>query len=39
MKAKESSVTVTRVRKDPDGSYDVSADLTTFTQNTHGAGK
>jgi hypothetical protein len=48
MKAKDSSVTVSSVRKDPDGSYDVlgtkagaevmydvSADLTTFTQNTH----
>ena len=48
MKAKDSSVAVTSVRKDPDGSYDVlgtkagadvmfdvSADLTTFTQNTH----
>ncbi|MET7422086.1 hypothetical protein [Dactylosporangium sp. NPDC005555] len=48
MKAKNSTVTVTSVRKDPDGSYDVlgtkdganvmydvSADLATFTQNTH----
>ncbi|WP_432994723.1 hypothetical protein [Dactylosporangium sp. CA-233914] len=48
MKAKDSSVTVTRVRKHSDGTYavlgtkdgakvfyKVSADLTTFTQNTH----
>jgi hypothetical protein len=48
MTAKDSSVTVTSVRKDPDGSYDVlgtkaganvmydvSADLSTFTQSTH----
>ncbi|MFI5911724.1 hypothetical protein [Dactylosporangium sp. NPDC051541] len=52
MKAKDSAVAVTSVRKDPDGSYDVlgtkdgadvfydvSADLRTFTPNTHGAGK
>ena len=52
VKAKDSSVTVTGVRKDPDGSYDVlgtkagtnvfydvSADLTTFTQNTDAARK
>jgi hypothetical protein len=47
VKAKDSSVAITRVQKDPDGSYDVfgtksgsqvmyevSADLTTITQNT-----
>ena len=52
MTAKDSSVTVSSVRKDPDGSYDVlgtkagaevfydvSADLKTFTLNTHGAGR
>jgi hypothetical protein len=52
MTAKDSSVTVTSVRKDPDGSYDVlgtksgaevfydvSADLKTFTLNTHGGGR
>ena len=52
MTAKDSSVTITSVRKDPDGSYDVlgtkagvavfydlSADLKTFTLNTHGAGR
>jgi hypothetical protein len=52
MKAKDSSVTVASVRKDPDGSYDVlgtkagadvmydvSADLKTFTLNTHAAGR
>ncbi|GAA2608473.1 hypothetical protein [Paractinoplanes durhamensis] len=52
MTAKDSSVTVSSVRKDPDGSYDVlgtkaganvmydvSADLTTFTQNTRTGGK
>src|SRR4051812_45024507 len=52
VKAKDSTITVTSVRKDPDGSYDVlgtkaganvmydvSADLATFTQNTHTAGK
>jgi hypothetical protein len=41
MKAKDSTVTATSVRKDPDGSYDVSADLNTFTLNTggHGSGK
>jgi hypothetical protein len=50
--AKDSAITVTAVRKDPDGSYDVvgtkagasvmydvSADLTTMTQNARGAGK
>jgi hypothetical protein len=52
MKAKDSAVTVTSVRKDPDGSYDVlgtkaganvfydvTADLKTFTLNTHTATK
>jgi hypothetical protein len=52
VEAKDSAITVTSVRKDPDNSYDVlgtkggadvmydvSADLTTFTQNTHAAGK
>ena len=52
VKAKDSSITVSSVRKDPDGSYDVlgtkaganvmydvSADLKTFTLNTHTAGK
>ena len=52
MTAKDASVTVTSVRKDPDGSYDVlgtkagaavfydlSADLKTFTLNTHGANR
>jgi hypothetical protein len=51
VKAKDSSITVSSVRKDPDGSYDVfgtkagaqvtydvSADLKTFTQNTHQMG-
>jgi hypothetical protein len=49
VKAKDSAATVTSVRKDPDGSYDVfatksgtqlmyevSADLKTITQNSHG---
>ena len=52
VEAKDSAVTVTSVRKDPDGSYDVvgtrsgsqvmydvSADLTTITQNTFGNGR
>ncbi|GAA2697796.1 hypothetical protein Apa02nite_055450 [Actinoplanes palleronii] len=52
VKAKDATITVTRVGKDPDGSYDVfgtkagatvmydvSADLTTFTQRTRTAGK
>ncbi|WP_250009874.1 hypothetical protein [Actinoplanes sp. M2I2] len=52
VKAKDSTITVTSVGKDPDGSYDVhgtkagatvkydlSADLATFTQHTHAAGK
>jgi hypothetical protein len=52
VKAKDSTITVTSVGKDPDGSYDVhgtkagatvkydlSADLATFTQHTHTAGK
>lgn len=52
MNAKDASVTVTRVRKDADGSYDVlgtkdgarvfydvSADLSTFTQHTHASAR
>src|SRR4051812_32496504 len=39
VKAKDSTITVTSVRKDPDGSYDVLGTKATFTQNPHTADK